>query len=199
MGEEGVAPDQKKTARLNAYLVFLDESGLMLAPLLRRTWAPRGQTPVFHESGRYRQKISAIAALTISPVRRRVGLYFALHSNENIRSRHVIVFLRDLANHVRRPILLIWDRLNVHRSKAVWEFFVKRSEFYVSYLPPYAPELNPVEGLWAHLKGNPLANYSPEDVFELEHEARRHARAIGENPVLLRSFLRGTPLFSGPR
>jgi len=170
----------------------------MLAPLLRRTWAPRGETPVFRESGRYRQKISAIAALTISPVRRRVRLYFVLHPNENIRSQHIIAFLRDLANHLRRPIMLIWDRLNVHRSRAVWEFFVDRSEFYVSYLPPYAPELNPVEGVWGYLKRNPLANFSPEDVYELEREATRHGQEIGRSPELLRSFLRGTPLFSGP-
>src|SRR5439155_5113708 len=60
--------------RLNAYLVFLDESGFLLLPTVRRTWAPRGTTPIVRHRYR-RDKVSAISAVTVSPQRHRCGLY----------------------------------------------------------------------------------------------------------------------------
>jgi hypothetical protein len=53
-----LAAGKKNASRLNATLVFLDESGLMMAPLVRRTWAPRGQTPILLQRTRSRDKVS---------------------------------------------------------------------------------------------------------------------------------------------
>jgi transposase len=189
-----LATGKKNAQRLNASLVFVDESGLLLTPLVRRSWAPRGQTPVLYQRGRSREKVSCIAALSVSPRRRRVGLYFSLRPNANVTVPWLIDFLRHLANHLRRPAVLIWDRLPGHRARRVQQCLSRRGIVGV-LLPPYAPELNPVETLWAYLKQNPLANWAPPDAVTLARVARRKARRVKRAPDLLRGFLRSTPLF----
>jgi transposase len=180
---------------LKASLVFLDESGLLMTPLVRRSWAPRGRTPLLHQRTRSRQKVSAIAALTISPQRRRVGLYFSLAPNENINSTGVKAFLQELRRHIQNPIILIWDRLRAHRSVHVRSWMEKRSNLSCVFLPPYAPELNPVENIWSYLKQNPLANFAATDIDELFRTTKRATQQISARPDLLRSFVKEVPLF----
>jgi transposase len=191
-----VAADQKKGRRLRAHLVFLDESGLLLAPLVRRSWAPRGQTPVFYQRLRYREKVSMIAALTVSPRGRRVGLYFSLAPNRNVEKRWLASFLHGLLRHLRGRVILIWDRLPVHRSGQLRHWLDRHPRVSVELLPPYAPELNPVELFWAYLKCNPLANLAADDPHGLARLAARHARRLQRRADLLRSFIRATPLSS---
>ena len=62
---------------MNAVIAFIDESGLLMHPLVRRSWAPRGQTPILHQKTRSYSKVSAIAAVTVAPQNARVGLTFA--------------------------------------------------------------------------------------------------------------------------
>jgi transposase len=180
---------------LKASLVFLDESGLLMTPLVRRSWAPRGKTPLLHQRTRQRQKVSAIAALTVSPGRRRVGLYFYLAPNMNIDSIWVQVFLQELHRHIQNPIILIWDRLNTHRSVHVQDWVARHHDLYCEFLPPYAPELNPVENLWSYLKQNPLANFAAADIDELFRAAESATQQISERRDLLRSFIKEVPLF----
>ena len=87
----------------------------------------------------------------------------------------------------------MWDRLNVHRSAAT-RLRRRNRSIHPVFLPPYAPELNPVEVFWAYLKMNPLANHAPLDVDELGRRAKRHTREIARDQILLRSFLQATPL-----
>ena len=179
---------------MKATLVFLDESGLLMAPLVRSTWAPVGDTPILYQRTRSRERVSMIAALTVSPRRHRVGLYFSLLPNENVITPHVLRFLRDLRRQLGSPIIVIWDRLNVHRSAGT-KLRRRSRSIHITFLPPYAPELNPVEMFWSYLKMNPLANHAALDVEELACRAGRHARYIASDELLLRSFLRATPLF----
>jgi transposase len=181
---------------LNAHLVFLDESGLLLAPLVRRTWAPRGETPVFYQRGRHREKVSIIGALTVSPKRRRVGLYFSLIAEFNVDAYWLVAFLTALAHHLRGPVILVWDRLNVHLSAVVRHFLERHPRFHVELLPAYAPELNPVETVWSYLKLNPLANFAPSDVRQLARVAARHTRQLQRRRGLIRSFCNSSPLSS---
>lgn len=183
---------------MNARLVFIDESGLMMAPLLRRTWAPRGCTPVLYQKTRSHRKVSAIAALSLAPRYRRVGLYFSLHKDSNITARLVVRFLRALRRQVQRPLLILWDRLSTHRAVVVQRWLRRQSKVHVDFFPPYAPELNPVEPFWGYLKGNPLANWAPKEIDDLAVKARYHASRLRDERDLLRSFLRATPLFSRP-
>ena len=67
----------KKALADAAHVVLIDETGLFLNPLVRRTWAPKGKTPVLESWGGHRHKVSVIGAITLSPVTRRLGFYFA--------------------------------------------------------------------------------------------------------------------------
>jgi DDE superfamily endonuclease len=104
---------------MNGWLVFLDESGLLLLPVVRRTWSRCGQTPVLRHVGRNLKKVSAIAALCVSPDRREVRLYFQLLVDENFNSAAVLGFVKQLAGHFREPLLLLWDRAKIHSLGAL--------------------------------------------------------------------------------
>jgi len=194
VGSDRVAEGKKNAWRLKASLVFLDESGLLMAPLVRRIWAPKGRTPVLYQRGRFHERVSMIAALTVSPQRRKVGLYFSLLPNANVTTDTLVPFLQQLRRQLGSPLLVVWDRLNVHRSAASR----LRSRFRsirTVFLPAYAPELNPVEIFWSYLKMNPLANDAAYHFAELVQLADRHARRIAQDQPLLRSFRSATPLF----
>lgn len=92
--------------------------------------------------------------------------------------------------------ILIWDRLQAHRSKVVRSFLSEHG-VEVVLLPGYAPQLNPTEWLWANLKGSELANFCAEDITEAETEARRGANRIRRRLSLLDGFLAGAGLSLG--
>ena len=87
---------------------MLDESGFMLQPVVRRTWAPRGQTPVLDCWDRH-DRLSAISAISVSPNRRRLGLYFDIFDH-NILTDDFVEFVARLLCRVRRAITLVLDR-----------------------------------------------------------------------------------------
>lgn len=139
-------------------MAFLDESGFRLIPNVRRTWAPRGQTPIVRH--RYRHdRISAISAATVSYRRQRVGLYLHFHQ-EDISQAKVVLFLRYLLQEIRGHIVLIWDGGSVHTGQDVREFLRRHPRLHIESFPAYAPELNPDEGVWGHHK-RALANGRP--------------------------------------
>lgn len=188
-----MASDQKKTRRLGAYLAFVDESGFLLIPTVRRTWAPRGKTPLLRHSY-CRDRISAISALTVSPCRGRTGLYVRFH-RENITGVEVVEFLRHLQRHLRRPIVLLWDGGPIHQRRMVKDYLASsRSRFRVYRFPAYAPELNPDEYVWTQTKRH-LANATPQDVDELCKALRMAIRKLGSSQQLLKACLRMSSLF----
>ena len=96
-----LAPCKKNAARLAAHLVFVDESGFLLIPSVRKTWSPVGQTPILHH--RYRHdRISAISGIAVSPKRFHCTLYCQLYE-DNIQGEEVAVFLRHLLRQIPRP------------------------------------------------------------------------------------------------
>lgn len=194
MDQGHLAPHQKKTARLRAWLVFLDESGFLMAPLVRRGWRPRRSPTVLLQRTRSHKKVSAIAALCIPPTRDQVRLTFRLHPDINIDSDRVIAFLQHLRQHLQGTIVLLWDGLNAHRSHLTRAFLSRQPDIHAFPLPAYAPELNPVEYLWGYLKRNPLVNFAPLDLATLANSTRRATRCAQRRPDLLRSFLSHTPL-----
>ena len=162
-----------------------------MGPLVRRTWAPRGHTPVLHQRGRSRRKVSVIGALVVSPRRRRVRAYFSLLPEANFDGAHVLRFLRQLCRALRVPIALIWDRGQAHIGEPVKGWLERsRRRIQAELLPPYAPELNPVELIWGHAKTNGLANFAPLEFTQLSMHAHLTVLAIGDDQTLLRAFLR---------
>lgn len=190
-----MAAYQKKATCLKAFLVFLDESGMLMAPLVRRTWAPRGHTPVLYQRTRSHKKVSVIAALCVAPERDRIQLYFRLHPDANINSTSVSGFLKNLSKQLNGSLILIWDRFLAHRAKKVQIYIRNNSKLHSFFLPPYAPELNPVENVWGYMKMNPLANKPHEDIESLADNTRHSGRSLQRKQPLLRSFVNHTPLF----
>jgi transposase len=195
MDEPGLAARKKNAARWHAHLVFIDETGFLMHPLVRRTWARRGHTPLLRHRTRHHRKISCIGGLSVSPQRRHLHWYLKFHTDSSIRQKEVVAFVADLLRHLRGPVILIWDRLNAHRGKLVRRWLARRPRVHVEYLPPYAPELNPNEYGWANLKrGSTLANACPDQIHELRSLVVRAVRASRRHPALLRSFVRATKL-----
>jgi transposase len=170
--------------------VFLDETGLMLQPLVRRTWAPKAQTPVMYSWDRH-DRLSGIAGLSVSARRRRIGLYFAVH-NKNITAEQVETFLRQVQRALRRPLIVVVDRWAVHRKAA--KALVGDPRFRIEWLPPYAPDLDPVEHVWNHTKYGDLANYVPNDLADLETALAESIDRTQQCPDLLRSFFHAADL-----
>ena len=95
------------------------------------------------------------------------------------------------------PIVLIWDNLNTHTSRAMAELIAARPWLTVFRLPPYAHELNPVEPVWSHLKRS-LANLTKHDLAELTALAKTRLRRMQYRPRLLAGFCASTALEFGP-
>ena len=186
-----MAPGKKGASRLGAHLVFIDESGFFLIPTVRKTWAPVGQTPVIRHRFR-NQRISAISALSVSPTRFRMGLYWML-SLDTIRREQVCRFLGQLLRHLRGHVVALLDNSNTHRGTPVRELLARNRRLRIEYLPPYAPELNPDEGVWGSVKGK-LANGSPDQVQELRATLRSELKRLARNQDRLRGCIRQSDL-----
>lgn len=171
---------------------FLDESGFLLVPTISRTWAPKGQTPILSTAGNW-TKVSAISVLTVSPERKRLGLYCRFHPNKNIRAQQVVQFLQHLLRHLRGHVVLLWDRGLPHRAKVVARFLKAHPRLHVHLLPPYAPELNPDEFVWNHMKRS-LANSIPKDIHELHRQLYKPLRRLRRSQRLLRSCINASEL-----
>lgn len=176
----------------------MDEAGFVNTPARRTTWGAVGKTPVLKIAGRGWKKINAACALTISPggshgKRRRVGQFFRLYEH-NIDGPTFAGFLQSLLHAVRGPVTLIWDGLRVHDAPAVRAVLGKRRGVEVYTLPKYAPELNPVEGVWGNAKEVKLRGVVSDDIDDLEIDADIALEDIGRDQPLLRSFFKGTPL-----
>ena len=154
-----------------------------MIPTLRRTWAPRGQTP--RVSHRYRHdRLSVISGLSVSPVRRRVGLYFRCHRH-NIRHADVCDFFGHLLRHLRGHVIVLLDNASIHKGEPIRELCRRFPRLHLEYLPPYTPELNPDEGVWADTKTR-LANGRPDDLDALYRRLYATLRALKQSPRRLR-------------
>ena len=158
----------------------------MLQPVVRRTWAPRGQTPIQYSWDR-RDRLSVISAITVSPQRRQLGLYFDIFDH-NIVTDDFEMFVAAVLRRLGHPIILVMDRWQVHRGGAqrLLQRFPKRVQ--IEWLPAYAPDLNPVEQVWNRTKYTDLANYIPDDILSLGQEVAHSIRRTRSRQPLLRSF-----------
>ncbi|MGH8649308.1 MAG: IS630 family transposase [Burkholderiales bacterium] len=169
-------------------IVFVDESGLSERPHRVRTWSPRGQTPVLQYHFRWKT-LSVMAGMTIWRI------YFRLYPGA-IRTAQALDFLRRLLRQIPGKLLVIWDRLGVHRSRKVRDFVEGlEGRLQLEFLPAYAPELNPVEYLFGYCKGNDLANFCPNDLWELSAAARRAFGRAQRRPTLITAFWKQAELF----
>jgi len=185
----------KKAREQGWSIVLIDESGFMLQPVVRRTWAPKGQTPIQHSWDRH-DRLSAITAVTVSALRQRLGLYFGIHRH-NITFVEVMAFLTSLHHCLRHKFIVVLDRLNAHRKAVRLLQAVHPDWFEVAWLPAYAPELNPVEMVWNHTKYADLANFIPDNLDHLHQAVTTSLGNMRAQSHLIRSFFQHARLELG--
>jgi transposase len=123
------------------------------------------------------------------------NFYFRLFPGA-IRSPQIIEFLGHLLRHIPGKLLIVWDGLPAHRSRAVWEFVrQQRGRLWLEFLPAYAPELNPSEYIWGHLKQHEIANLCPKHLDELSLHAIRALKRMRRRPTLIVAFWQQADLF----
>jgi transposase len=162
---------------------------------VRTTWAPRGQTPILHHHWRRGDNLSMAAVICYHPDGRRVRLLVD-HTTGAYNGRSLIQALQRLPALLdHAPVILIWDGLPAHRSTKMKTWITAQADWlHVTQLPGYAPDLNPVEGLWSAVKGKDLANHAAANTTELWRTANRGLQRIRRNATLLWSFLAHTGL-----
>lgn len=170
-------------------IAFLDESGATLEPLVGRTWSPIGDTPILrHNFGRW-TKVNLISAVTHTG-----RLLWQMKPKDSFRQPDIVRFLRHLKRHVRKDVVLFYDRGGPHRGPILREYLAKVRGLRVEYLPPYAFEYNPDEQVWSHLKWATLRNSTPHNRDELLITLRKGLRRIQRRPRLVGSFFTHTKL-----
>ncbi|MFI6587518.1 IS630 family transposase [Embleya sp. NPDC050493] len=160
-----MAPGKTTARRTGAVIVFADETALSLLPPVRATWAPRGCTPTLRVRMGKRPKTSLVGWCCYPPGGLPKFLYRMVPGS--VTDRELIRQLPDIHRTFDRPIVLVWDNLGSHRSRRMRAFADRVDWLTLVFLPPYAPDLNPVEGSWAHLKSGALANLGARTLDEL--------------------------------
>lgn len=164
-----------------------------MAPNLQRTWAKRASTPVIRTFTQ-KQKISAIAALTMTNSGRKKDIFFRLHPKKSIKTREFIAFLAQLRQaYKNKKLIIVWDNFRAHKSKKVQRYAAKH-KIHLEYLPAYAPELNPVEALWGYLKNHALSNYVPESLENFRLKSRGELIELKKRRKLLSQVAKLSPL-----
>lgn len=169
-------------------MILVDECGFSLAPAVGRTWAPKGETPLLRTSASH-------ARLNVTAGVSRGGkLYFCAQSKP-IHKEDTVAFLRHLLRHTRRYVILVWDRGSTHTAAFTQRFLREnRHRIEAHYLPTYAPELNPAEGLWAQMKAHELRGFAAHHLGELKEAVRLAVMRIRAKRWLVRSFFKGCEL-----
>ena len=176
-------------------MVIVDESGFMLQPLARRTWAPVGRTPVLDRWDR-RDRTSVITALALSPKRRRVRMFFQL-LDHNAKAEDFVWFLNELRTELGRSVHVVWDNLGAHRRAENGLRALGCSWVRFHRVPPYAPELNPVEHVWTTAKWGRLANAPPDGIAPLRASVDGELTRQASEQRLLQSHFRWAGLDLG--
>ncbi|THF70940.1 IS630 family transposase [Deinococcus sp. Arct2-2] len=135
-------PRGRKKVAQGATLVYLDEVGFSLKGVLHRTWAKRGKTHHGRLPATW-QKLSMIGAITSG------GQFFQHTQVGAVKTSDVLAFLDYLLTRVVGKVVLVLDSVAIHRAKAVSAFVAAQERLPLVYLPPYCPELNSVEKVWA--------------------------------------------------
>jgi transposase len=152
---------QAQAKKEGAVIFFADEASVRTVYHAGTTWAPAGQTPVVTATGKTRS-VSMVSA--VSP---RGELHFQVHET-GIKKEEFLEFCKTLVKDARRPVYLIVDNSQVHRSKILKEYAQQSNGMLtVFFLPPYSPDLNPDEWVWKNVKHDNLGRAAAKSEGEL--------------------------------
>jgi len=174
----------EKKARLERRaLIFVDESGFYLLPAAVRTYAPRGHTPILRV-WQTRDHLSVMSGITPH------GGLFTLVREDSMTGADSVHFLKHLRGQMGRKLLVIWDGAPIHRGEDVKSYLTDGAakQIHLEQLPSYAPELNPDEGTWQHLKQVELRNVCCVDLAHLPHQLNLAILRLRRKPHVIQSF-----------
>jgi transposase len=166
-----------------------------MAPLVRRSWAPKGEPPVLRQKAAHREKVSVAAALWLNPARDRLGLFTRTLVKGYFDNARVAEFLADLLRELGGPVVVVWDGGTMHKGDPIRDLRREcAGELDLERLPPYGSELMPVEQVWTWLKYDRLPNFAPRDARELDGAMRAELAAIEGDQERLKNFFHASKL-----
>lgn len=178
-----VYPTIRKRAReRDADIFFLDEAGFQSDPPLGRTYGLKGEKAVVKTSGQ-RQNINAISAVNAK------GAFWAMTYDGKLNAESFALFLGNFMKRRRRPVFLIVDGHPAHRAKIVQKYIASlKGRLELHFLPPYAPDLNPDEFVWNHMKKNGVSKKPLKRNESLRRRVEQDLCDLHANPALIRSL-----------
>lgn len=173
---------RKRAKRLGATIFFLDEAGFQSDPPLGRTYGLKGHTPVVVTSGQ-RQSINVISAVTAR------GEFWAATYTGKLNAEAFVAFLQNFMKGRRGKTCLVVDGHPAHKANIVKQYvqFLK-GRLELHFLPPYAPDLNPDEFVWSHMKTNGVSKKPLKKNESMRERVEKDIANIQGNPELVRSF-----------
>ena len=180
--EKGYPRLRARARRRGAKIFFLDEAGVRSDSILGRTWAPKGQTPEVGTSGR-RQSVNAISA-----VNARGEFWFRVYT-QRLNKELFLQFLKAFLRGRRVPVIFVVDGHPAHRARIVAQYVQSlKGRLEIHFLPGYAPELNPDEFVWNHLKKQGVSKKPLRQGESLRLRVQQDLERIRRAPALVRSF-----------
>src|SRR6059036_3136738 len=173
---------KRRAKRLGAKIFFLDEAGFQSDPPLGRTYGLKGKTPVVLTSGQ-RQSLNVISAVNAR------GEFWAATYTGKLNAEAFVAFLQNFMKGRSGKVFLVVDGHPAHKAglvKAYVQSLQGRLELH--FLPPYAPDLNPDEFVWSHMKSNGVSKKPLKQNESLQKRIDQDLNAIRRNRKLVRSF-----------
>ena len=175
---------RRRAKRRSADIFFLDESGIRSDAPPGRTWGLRGQTPVVQTEGR-RQSVNAISAVNAK------GSFWYRTYTGRLNAPAFVEFLRNFLRTRRRSVNLIVDSHPAHIAKMTAQFVQgTQGKLEMHFLPGYAPDLNPDEFVWNHVKTHGLSKRPLQQGESLRHRMEQDLSAVKNDRPLVRSFFK---------
>ena len=173
---------KKRAKRRGAEVFFLDEAGIQSDAPLQRTWGAKGKTPVVRTSGQ-RQSVNAISA-----VNARGAFWYSVYTGR-LNATRFVTFLQQFLRHRRRPVFLVVDRHPAHRAACVARYIQSlKGKLELHFLPGYAPDLNPDEFVWNHIRQHGTSKTPLKENESLYTRMDNDLRALKKSPATVRSF-----------
>src|ERR1035437_1430652 len=163
---------------------FWDESGFCADTVHGKTWGKKGQTPVVERSGQ-RQSVSAASA-----VNSKGGFWHCTYQG-GLNAQLFVDLLRQMMRYRTTPVHLVVDGLPAHKTKLVKDYVTStEGRLTLHFLPGYAPELNPDELVWSHMKRTGVARTPLRKGEKLQEKIEAQLAAIRKMPSLVRAFFK---------
>ena len=168
-----------------AEVFFWDESGFRADTVHGKTWGLRGQTPVVHRPGQ-RQSISAASAVNAN------GAFWFCTYDGALNAELFVELLQQMMHRRKKPVHLVIDSLPAHKKASVVGKYVTSTNgrLTLHFLPGYAPDLNPDELVWSHVKRTGTARRPLQQGEKLRDKIEEQLAKLQQLPGLVRSFFR---------